>query len=421
MKADVKVDFEQVITGNGFSFTRLPPPAQNDAGAKMIWKLVEGTADPNGAPLAALHDGQVPAGDDIPGANFFFSTGSNGGKILADLKGSVFIKRISSYSWHKGGRGPQVFTAYGTNKDAENGKFSGWKKIADVDTRPKNGGDPSGRHGVSITDSEGNLGKFRYLLFDVKPSAENDRFGLTFFSEIDIVSENDTELVFVRQGKPAKLVRFGTKTGKYTFQIDASEAPDLLKWSETELAPVIIEWYPTIVDLMSETGYTPLAKVSLRYRNDMPKNIPASASLFRINLNAPWFRNQLAGEAKGSVVHELVHIVQGYGRIRRNNPEAAKKTPSWVVEGLADYVRWFLYEPETGGAKLSKAQLARAKHDASYRTSANFIDWVSRTHDKDLPWKLNSAARKGQYSDSLWEKFTGKTVDQLANEWRSGD
>ncbi len=63
----------------------------------------------------------------------------------------------------------------------------GWKLIATVDTRPKQG-DPGGQYGVSIADSSGALGKFRYLLFDVVPTETDDPWGNTFFSEIVVTT-----------------------------------------------------------------------------------------------------------------------------------------------------------------------------------------------------------------------------------------
>jgi hypothetical protein len=169
--------------------------------------------------------------------------------------------------------------------------------------------------------------------------------------------------------------------------------------------------------MLPSDDYQAAAKVTLRYRNDMPGGIPASATGNRINLNAPWFRHHLKDEAKGCVVHELVHVVQDYWQSRRGNPNVAP-APGWFVEGLADYIRWFLYEPESGGARLSAEQLAVAKHNASYRISANFIDWVVRTQDKDIVTKLNAAARDGKYDDSLWEIHTRKRLGDLVEEWR---
>jgi hypothetical protein len=427
--AEVQVAFEQLDAGTGFTFEKIASPATNDAGTQATWKLVDGDRDSNSAGLTALHDGRVPAGDDDPRTNFFFGAGSDGGRILTDLGKVLPVKRISSYSRHAGDRAPQVYSVYGSNGDIpgfirEPGRDKkpeehGWKKIASVDTRPPKG-DPGGRHGVSITDSEAMIGPFRYLMFAVEPTEKHDSFGLTFFSEIDIVSADGPELKFVAAGNPLTLVKFQSQDAKYQFQIDLTEAPDLKEWSETDLVPVIQGWYPKIVEMLPSEGFQAATTVKLRYRNDMPAAIPASASGSNVNLNAPWFRNHLKDEAKGCVIHELVHVVQDYWQMRRGNPKAAP-TPSWFVEGLADYIRWFLYEPDSRGAQLSPKRLAEARHDAGYRVSAHFIDWAVRTHDKDLVGKLNAAARAGKYDDSLWEIHTRKRLSDLADEWRKGE
>jgi hypothetical protein len=144
---------------------------------------------------------------------------------------------------------------------------------------------------------------------------------------------------------------------------------------------------------------------------------PASAFGAGVNLNLQWFRAERDREARGAVVHELVHVVQQYRRSPRD-PKLLP-TPGWLVEGIADYVRWFQYEPQTKGAEITKENLAGAKFDASYRTSANFLNWVSQTYDKDLVRKLNGSAREGNYTESLWKDGTGKTVQELGHEWKS--
>jgi len=138
----------------------------------------------------------------------------------------------------------------------------------------------------------------------------------------------------------------------------------------------------------------------------------------RISCGANWFRKQLQGEAKGAVVHELVHVVQNYGLARRTNPNPTR-TPGWVVEGIADYIRWFLYEPETRGAEITSRNISRARYDASYRISGNFLNWVTETYDIDIVRKLNAAAREGRYSKELWTQSTGHTVQQLGDEWKA--
>ena len=117
-------------------------------------------------------------------------------------------------------------------------------------------------------------------------------------------------------------------------------------------------------------------------------------------------------------MHELVHVVQQYGRGRRNNPNATR-TPGWIVEGIPDYIRWFLYEKDSSGAAITSRNIDRARYDANYRITANFINWVVGQYGKDIPRKLNAAAREGRYSDELWKDFTGKTVEELGAEWKA--
>jgi len=101
------------------------------------------------------------------------------------------------------------------------------------------------------------------------------------------------------------------------------------------------------------------------------------------------------------------------------NPDATR-TPGWVVEGICDYIRWFLYEPQMRGAEITARNIARARYDANYRVSGNFINWVTETYDKDIVRKLNAAAREGKYSEDLWKTATARTVQELGDEWKAG-
>ena len=62
----------------------------------------------------------------------------------------------------------------------------GWKFIALVSTLPQQGED-GGQYGVSVRDSSGSLGKYRYLLFDCYVTELYDNWGNTFYSEIDVI------------------------------------------------------------------------------------------------------------------------------------------------------------------------------------------------------------------------------------------
>jgi hypothetical protein len=217
--------------------------------------------------------------------------------------------------------------------------------------------------------------------------------------------------------KPAITNRFESEGGKYRFTMDTTVAPDLTAWAKTELAPVVRAWYPKIVKLLPSEGYEAPTNVTIRFREDMGRT-PASAGGGGINCNAEWFERNLKGEAIGAVVHEMVHVVQQYGRARRTNPEATR-TPGWLVEGIPDYIRWFLYEPETKGAEITQRNLARARYDASYRVTGNFLNWVTTNYCKEIVPKLNAAAREGRYKEEVWKECTGKELAALGEEWKT--
>ena len=209
---------------------------------------------------------------------------------------------------------------------------------------------------------------------------------------------------------------FEAAGGKYQFTMDTSVAEDLSDWANTELAAVVKDWYPKIIKLLPSDGFEAATNVTIRFRDNMG-GTPASAGGGRVNCNAGWFRKNLKGEAKGAVVHELVHVVQDYGRARRTNPDATR-TPGWIVEGIPDYLRWFIYEPQAKGAEITQRNLTRAKYDGNYRITANFLNWVVEKYDKQIIQKLNVAARQGKYAEELWKEYTGKTVQDLGDEWR---
>jgi hypothetical protein len=409
---------------DGFTFEKVPAPARDDAATRATFKLLDGQADGNGGSLDVLHDGRVPGGADEPAANFFLKPGPEGGRLWVDLGGVIAVKEIATYSWHGGPRAPQVYRVYAADGKASGFKElpgkgddplnCGWQSLATVDTRPKSG-EPGGQYGVTISDPEkAVLGSWRYLLFELSSTNEKDRFAQTFFSELDVIDANAPA--------PTRIERivktFKSTDGRYTYTVDANIAPDLMEWAEKELVPVVREWYPKMAALLPSEGYQPPATVHLQFKDDM-KGIPAYAAGDRISLNAPWFRQNLKGEAKGCVVHEMTHVVQNYwlaDRVRE-----AKRAPGWVTEGIPDYVRWFLYEPQSHGAVITARNVGQAKYSDSYRTSANFLDWVARTKDKDLIRKLNAAAREGRYHEEDWKTWTGLTLEELGAAWKKAN
>jgi hypothetical protein len=201
---EIKVVVERNESGSTtFQFKNVPLPSAGDAATKAKFTIVDGERDSNGGDLVQLHDGRVPREDDQPARNFFFGQGIDGGRLQLDLGTNTIIKQVNTYSWHSTERGPQVYKLYASDGNANGFKAEprrvidpescGWKLIAKVDTRPKEGLG-GGQYGVSISGSSGTIGSFRYLLFDISRTEDRDPFGNTFYSEIDVVDPNAPEI-----------------------------------------------------------------------------------------------------------------------------------------------------------------------------------------------------------------------------------
>ena len=202
--------------------------------------------------------------------------------------------------------------------------------------------------------------------------------------------------------------------GRYV-TIDVTFAPDLKEWAQSRLLPVCDQWYPMIVKMLPSDGFIAPERCTIQFNVNMRRGTPAATGGTHIACNSEWFRKNLSGEAIGAVVHEMVHVVQNYPGAWRNNP-AATRNPGWMVEGIADYIRWFKYEPQSHGAVVRDPDSAR--YDASYRTTANFLNWVSENYDANIIAQMNAAMRQGRYSDDLWKQLTGKSADELGQEWK---
>jgi hypothetical protein len=176
------------------------------------------------------------------------------------------------------------------------------------------------------------------------------------------------------------------------------------------------EWYPKLVRLLPSEGFEPAKRVTIVFDSQM-RGVAATDGA-RIRCAGRWFRDNLRGEALGAVFHELVHVVQRYGQAPRPAP-GARRPPGWLVEGIADYLRWYTFEPESHGAEISARRVDSARYDDGYRPTANFLNWASQTCATNLVPGLNAAIRSGKYSDGIWKDITGRNLQELAEAWKA--
>ena len=184
------------------------------------------------------------------------------------------------------------------------------------------------------------------------------------------------------------------------FIVDVSDAPEMKEWAEKS-ARICEQQYTMINEELKVEGFRPPRRVRMKLKK---MNGVAYASGGRITGSVEYFKRH--PNDFGAMVHETVHVVQSY-RGRGN--------PGWLVEGIADYVRFFKYEP----GKLGRIDARRARYDGSYRVTAAFLAYVTAKYDKQIVRKLNKMMCAGEFKKEAFQKLTGKTLEQLGTEWRA--
>lgn len=184
------------------------------------------------------------------------------------------------------------------------------------------------------------------------------------------------------------------------FVLDVADAPEMKEWVE-KVAGICERQYPMICEELRSEGFKPATVITMSFKNSY--NGVAATSGDRVTGSVKWFKDH--PDDMGAMVHETVHVVQQYHR---------GNDPGWLVEGIADYIRFFKYEAK----KPKPLSPSQAKYNGSYRVSAAFLDFLTEKYDKQIVTKLNKALREGDYKDELFKSLTKKALPELAEEWK---
>jgi hypothetical protein len=183
-------------------------------------------------------------------------------------------------------------------------------------------------------------------------------------------------------------------------EVDCADSPEMKAWAE-KVGRLCEQGYPRLNEALKSDGYIPPHYIKVQITAAYPgvaathgANIVGSTKYFKSRPNDV-----------GAMIHETVHVIQHYPN---------RVNPGWLVEGMADYVRFFVFEP----GKIGPTNVQRARYNGSYRTTAAFLAFVNDKYDKSLVPKLNARMRAGTYNDGIFKELTGKTVQQLDEEWR---
>lgn len=184
------------------------------------------------------------------------------------------------------------------------------------------------------------------------------------------------------------------------FTLDVADAPEMREWAE-KVVRVCERHYPMICTELASEGFKPTTRIHMAFKSDY--NGVAEAADYRIRGSVKYFKRNPSDI--GAMIHETAHCVQLYRQ---------RQIPGWLVEGIADYVRFWKYEP----GKAGRLNPETAQYNGSYRTTAAFLAFVSEKYDLKLVTKLNAILRAGKYQPETWRELTGKSVEELNQDWR---
>ena len=259
------------------------------------------------------------------------------------------------------------------------------------------------------------VGEFRIVRGEVGDQSSSSREDVIFHSPTPTQNSNST--LQLQLNSPTQTIRHedimkgGTLAfvgggAKYDYVVDTSAAPELDQWMRTKMVPAVRKWYPKLVEMFPSEGWEATKTITFNFNagEDSP---PAYTVGNVVTFGRKWIKGN-PGDV-GCGIHELFHVVQD------DYPD--EKT-FWLQEGIADYVRWYLYEPESHGCDMDLTS-DDVHYDGAYRESANFLDFVERRYPGTVR-ELNALCRQGKYDEeTYWKKRTGKGVKELETEWKN--
>jgi hypothetical protein len=189
--------------------------------------------------------------------------------------------------------------------------------------------------------------------------------------------------------------------------VDVSDAPVAAEWAAgaKELCET---WHGIIFDLLNPVGRPPARTITIVFKGPSMKGVAYTrAPESTITISAAWVKKH--PDDIGMVIHELTHVVQNYPRSKGANP-------FWVVEGIADYIRYYEFEPE----KRTPIDWKKTYRDG-YGVASAFLDWTQRTHAPHLIEKLNARLAIGEYTDELFADYASAPLERLWEEFLTSE
>lgn len=112
-------------------------------------------------------------------------------------------------------------------------------------------------------------------------------------------------------------------------------ANDLANHAE-QMRRMMIEWFPFIQSQLYTPAYRPIPRIDVYFRE---MDGVAYATGREIHISQKYVRDTRMQDT-GVYIHEMTHVIH-----------QARGCPGWIVEGTAEYMRRWFYEPKTTPTK----------------------------------------------------------------------
>lgn len=239
----------------------------------------------------------------------------------------------------------------------------------------------------------------------VRVRATADATNTIAIREIELEDEVLTKVSVAVPGKSS----LGNLAVKCNFSQVPPKLAVRLRAELDRVAAWFFEYYPKIVTRIDAPTDTVARSIEVRFRDDMKPGVPGYAQGSTMTVSIPFLLND-PGEVRGMYIHELTHVAQAY-------PGGNK--PGWLVEGIAEAVRYQLSPPDdTWRTEVDALDPAKLDYKKSYRDTAPFLLHIEKQKPGSLA-KFSRAMKDIKYTDALWPELTGKTPDEWLTEIRA--
>jgi RNA polymerase sigma factor (sigma-70 family) len=238
------------------------------------------------------------------------------------------------------------------------------------------------------------------------------------------------------------------------FAMDVTEAPEMSAWAE-KVVRICERTYPLIHEELKAEAFRPAQVIKITLKKDF-QGI-AAVDNGRITGSVNYFKQH--PDDVGAIVYTTVFCVQDYchwansSRLREEiadqlrfciaDPRSDRSansihphlnanfqalmalllyltekrdhSPDWLARGIADYFRFFKYEP----GSLGPFNPGKGEYANQSRTTAAFLAYLTKKYDQEIVPKLNRILRDGKYKEDVFRALTGKPLSALDEEWRT--